>query len=141
MKTNTSLRFLTGMMLAGVLCLCGCATDSRVVTLATVGPGPQDVRSAVAGEGCLKVYSATNEFSDGAAMYYPHSRYSIHRGDGTYYKGVDNHRSQNDESPEVVSLPAGTYYVMARSDLDGMVRVPVVIKGGKVTVLNLEGKP
>ena len=71
-------------------------------------------------------------------MYYPHSRYSILNTDGSRYKWVDNHMSDTDESPEKVALPVGAYYVMAQSEFDGMVKVPVVIKGGGTTVVNLE---
>ncbi len=47
-------------------------------------------------------------------------------------------RPDSDESPERVALPVGTYYVLAQSDSDGLVKVAVVIKGGQTTVVNLE---
>jgi hypothetical protein len=110
-----------------------------MVTLTIVSPKSADVRPGGSMGGYLKVYSATSEYSDGDLMYYPHSRYSICRANGTRYKWVDNHKTDNDESPERVALPTGTYYVLAQSDHGGLVKVAVVIKDGQTTVVNLEG--
>jgi hypothetical protein len=51
---------------------------------------------------------------------------------------VENHISRNDEIPEVVALSVGSYTVEARSEKDGYVRVPVVIKAGQRTILDLD---
>jgi len=88
--------------------------------------------------GYLKVYSDTDSYNDGDLMYYPHSEYSIYTPDGTRFKTVPNHLSNNDETPEVVPVPVGSYYVVAKSEFEGFVRVPVVINGGQTTVVNLE---
>jgi len=53
-------------------------------------------------------------------------------------KNVENHISRSDEIPEVVTLPAGSYVIEARSAMDGYVRVRVLIKAGRQTILNLE---
>ena len=45
---------------------------------------------------------------------------------------------KNDENPETVSLPVGSYTVVARSQKDGYVRVPVMIKDGRRTILALD---
>jgi hypothetical protein len=89
-------------------------------------------------QGSLEVSSATDEFNDGDLLYYPHSSYSIYTTDGKLFKSVENHISRNDEIPEVVALPAGSYIVDARSEKNGHVRVPVIIKAGKRTILDLE---
>jgi hypothetical protein len=48
---------------------------------------------------------------------------------------VENHISRSDEIPEVVALPAGAYMIEARSERDGYVRVPVVIKAsGRLSI-------
>jgi hypothetical protein len=85
----------------------------------------------------LIVYSATDRFDDGDLSYYVPSSYSIYTIDGRVFKRVDNHISPGDEIPELVSLPAGSYSVEARSADNGYVRVYVVIKPGQRTVLDL----
>jgi hypothetical protein len=89
-------------------------------------------------QGFLKVYSATDEFNDGDAWYFPHSSYAIYATDGKFLKNVENHISRSDEIPEVVALPVGSYVVAARSERDGYIRVPIVIKAGQRTILDLD---
>src|SRR6266513_3263158 len=89
-------------------------------------------------QGYLEVYSATDEFDDGGVPYHAHSSYAIYTTDGKVFKNVENHISRNDEIPEVVALPVGSYTVEARSERDGYVRVPVVIKAGQRTILDLD---
>lgn len=72
-------------------------------------------------------------------MFYPHSEYSIYNSNGSRLRWVANHMSLRDETPETVSLPAGTYTVVADSDFDGQVKIPVRIAGGRTTRVNLEG--
>lgn len=95
---------------------------------------------AQAGElshGALEVYSATDEFNDGGTLYYAHDAYAIYTLDGKLFKNVENHISRSDELPETVSLPAGSYTVVARSDTDGYVSVPVMIRNGRRTIVDL----
>jgi len=89
-------------------------------------------------KGSLEVYSATDEFNDGGSLYYAHSSYAIYAIDGKLVKNVENHISRSDENPETVSLPAGSYTVTVRSEKNGYVRMPVVIKDGHRTVLALD---
>jgi hypothetical protein len=95
---------------------------------------------AQAGElsrGALEVYSATGEFNDGGTLYYAHGAYAIYTLDGKLFKNVENHISRSDELPETVSLPVGSYTVMARSERDGYVSVPVMIRNGLRTIVDL----
>jgi len=89
-------------------------------------------------QGSLEVYSGTDEFSDGDLLYYAHSSYAIYTRDGKLFKNVENHMSRSDENPATVSLPVGSYTVVARSAKDGYVGVPVMINAGRRTVLALE---
>jgi hypothetical protein len=82
------------------------------------------------------VYSATDQFDDGGALYYAHSSYSIYTADGKFFKNVDNHISRSDEIPALVTLPPGSYTIEARSESRGYVRVPIVITAGRRTVLD-----
>lgn len=88
-------------------------------------------------QGYLKVYSATDEFSDGDLIFNAHSSYSIHTTDGKLFKNVENHMSRSDEIAEVVTLPVGSYLIEARSERGGYVRVGVVIKAGRRTIVDL----
>ena len=89
-------------------------------------------------EGYLMVYSATDEFNDGDIIFNAHSSYSIHTTDGKLFKNVENHMSRSDEIPALVTLPPGSYTVEARSENNGYVRVPVQIRPGRQTIVDLD---
>ena len=98
---------------------------------------------ATAGElsqGSLVVYSATDAFEDGDVPYYAHNSYAIYATNGKLFKNVENHISRSDEIPEVVTLPVGSYVIEARSEREGYVRVRVVIKAGRRTILDLDSR-
>jgi hypothetical protein len=96
------------------------------------------VKAGQLSQGWLVVYSATDAFEDGDLPYYAHSSYAIYTTDGKVFKNVENHISRSDEIPEVVALPVGFYTVVARSERDGYVRVPLVIKAGQRTIVDLD---
>jgi hypothetical protein len=115
----------------------GVVIEKHHELIGAVRPGASDYRTASA-QGYLKVYSAPDESHDGGLGYYSHSSYAIYTSDGQLFKRVENHRSRNDQSPELVPLPAGSYLVIARSDRDGDVSIPVAIKASQLTVLDLD---
>jgi hypothetical protein len=102
-----------------------------------VRPGNWNYRTELP-QGYLKVYSATDKFKDGAAWYFPHSPYAIYAIGGKLVKNVENRRSPDDEIPEVVALPVGTYAVVARSEKHGTIHALVVIKEAQQTILDLD---
>ena len=102
-----------------------------------VRPGNLDYRTELP-QGYLKVYSATDEFNDGDARYFPHSSYAIYMTGGKLFKNVRNHRSANDEIPDLVVLPVGTYTVVGRSERNGYGHVLVVIKEAQQAILDLD---
>ena len=91
---------------------------------------------AVLPQGYLIVYSATDRFDDGGTFYYPHSSYSIYTAEGKFFKNVENHISRSDEIPALVTLPAGSYTVLLRSENRGYIRLPIVITAGRRTILD-----
>jgi hypothetical protein len=101
-------------------------------------PAKAQAQARELSQGSLEVYSATDEFNDGGSLYYAHSSYAIYALDGKLFKNVENHISRGDEIPETVSLPVGSYTVVAQSEKDGYVRIPVMIKGGRRTILALD---
>ena len=109
-----------------------------IVPLALCFGGSTVAQAGAELQGYLKVYSATDEFNDGDAWYFPHSSYAIYTIGGKLFKKVKNQRFPADEIPEVVALPVGTYAVVARSERDGYGRVLVVIKEGQQTILDLD---
>jgi len=113
------------------------AGDSDPLSIGGVRPGTLEDRTESA-QGYLKVYSATDESNDGCLAYYSHSSYAIYTIDGKLFKSVENHISPTDESPELVTLPAGSYLVIARSNRQGDVGIRVAIKAGQLTVLDLD---
>jgi hypothetical protein len=123
------------------LCLGGStaaqAGDRDPLFPGAVRPGNWDYQTE-SRQGYLKVYSASDEVRDGDTRYFPHSSYIIYTTDGKLFKQVENHRSGDDEIPELVSLPVGSYRVVARSLRGGYVRILVVIKKDQETVLDLD---
>jgi hypothetical protein len=81
-------------------------------------------------QGYLLVYSATDRFDDGGTFYYLHSSCSIYTTDGKFFKNVENHISRSDEIPALVTLPAGSYTILLRSENRGCIRLPIVITAG-----------
>jgi hypothetical protein len=115
----------------------GLAGERDPLFFGVVRPGNLDYGAELR-KGYLKVYSATDEFNDGDAWYFPHSSYTIYTTDGKFFKNVENHISRSDEIPQIVMLPVGSYTVAARSEQDGYVRIFVVIKEGDQTTLHLD---
>lgn len=118
-----------------------------VTSCASVPPaiapvGPQQKAGGLGlGTGHLIVYSATEEKPVGKLVsYYPHTGYSIKTPDGKPFKWVANHTGVMDQAAQYISLEAGNYLVVAQSESYGRVAVPVVIKSGHNTEVDLEGR-
>ena len=81
------------------------------------------------------VYSGTEWTSndDGPSLL-SYTKYEIDAANSSFVEKVSN----GDFEPTRVTLPKGTYTVVAESDTAGTVSVPVAIEGGKTTVLHLE---
>ena len=129
-----------------VLLILGCgslttvqAGDNTALSIGLVRFGGMEHRTGSA-DGYLLVYSATDEFNDGDLIFNAHSSYSIHTADGKLFKNVENHMSRSDEIPEIVRLPVGSYVIEARSERDGYVRVTILIKAGRRTILDLDSR-
>ena len=148
MKTNHKYTYSSASALTSVLTYVNprSLAVALFIILALLGTARGNVTGvtksvhAQAGElshGALEVYSATDEFNDGGTLYYAHGAYAIYTLDGKLFKNVENHISRSDELPEIVSLPVGSYTVMARSDRDGYVSVPVMIRTGLRTIVDL----
>jgi hypothetical protein len=119
--------------------LTGCAANP--VALAPVGPDPAS-RAAAGPNGCLQVFSATEKSipfaSDDPTYFDLHTGYDVNDAAGKSVKYVANHMSNLDEWPDTVTLPAGTYNIVAESTCCGLVTVPVVIANGKTTTVHLD---
>ena len=143
MKSLLNASCSTAALLIVLLVLrCGSSTtaqagDYNALRIGFVRFGGMEHRTGSA-EGYLLVHSATDEFNDGDLIFNAHSSYSIHTTDGKLFKNVENHMSRSDELPEVVTLPPGSYTVEARSANNGYVRVPVQIKPGRQTIVDLD---
>jgi hypothetical protein len=127
------------LLAAAVLpCLTGCV--SSPLELASVGPGVSRP-PATAGEGYLEVFTATRTAEvDFESYFNPHTSYTVTDAAGRSVKYVENHTSDMDEWPDLVTLPPGTYHVVAESAWCGLVTVPVVVQPGATTVVHLDGK-
>jgi len=88
-------------------------------------------------QGSLMVYSVMDRFDDDDVVYYEYSSYAIYTINGKLFRHVENRVSSSDQIPEAVTLPVGSYVIEARSATDVYVRVPVVIKPSRQTILDL----
>ena len=115
----------------------GCWAVAQPVTVTQrVGPQPAGLNPRI---GFLNVYSATTEFRESDNTYrYPHTDYRIYTNDGRFLGWVSNSISRTDELSEKVPLLSGAYQIVAESETEGTVRVPVVIRTGHTTVVHLE---
>jgi hypothetical protein len=134
----------TALLIVPLVLGCGSLTtsqagDNTALRIGLVRFNGMEHRTGSA-EGYLLVYSATDEFSDGDLVFNAHSSYLIYTTDGKLFKSVENHMSRSDEIPERVSLLAGSYIVEARSANNGYVRVRVVIKPSRLTLLDLASR-
>jgi hypothetical protein len=111
--------------------------DRSLLTSGLVRPGNLDY-PAESTEGSLTVYITADEFNDGSAWYFPRSFYAIYTVDGKLFKSVESQYSTDEEIPDVVALPFGSYLVIARSEKKGFIRRPVVIEAGRRTILDLD---
>jgi hypothetical protein len=111
---------------------------AQPTVLNAVGP-ETDTLQASDFVGTLTVYSATVQRATGSTTYvYPHTSYEVYRN-GHPFRHVINRQSLDLETPTSVVLPKGNYVVVAQSDTQGMVNVPVRIETGRKTVLHLDG--
>jgi hypothetical protein len=127
------------LIAAVVPMLVSCA--STPVVLAPVGPepAPWSGLEPSAGTGGLQVFTATDEYElDHDVPYFPHQDYEIYSGTGSRLRRVWNSQSHEDETPAVVTLPAGKYLVKADAELYGFVTVPVVIRPAELTRVILQ---
>jgi len=131
---NKAVKIIVGTGLAFGL---GCWAFGQPVTITQrAGPQPPGLNPPV---GFLNVYSATTEYQESDNTYrYPHTDYRIYTSDGRFLGWVSNSITRSDELSERVALPRGSYQIVAESETEGTVRVPVVIRTGRTTVLHLE---
>ena len=108
-----------------------------IVPLALCFGGSTVAQAGAELQGYLKVYLVTDGINDGDAWYFPRSSFAIYTIDGKLFKDVKSQHFADDEIPEVVALPVGTYTVVARAKRDGYVHILVVIKEGQQTLLDL----
>ena len=94
-------------------------------------------KAAEFSQGSLMVYSVMDRLDDDDVVYYEYSSYAIYTINGKLFRHVENRVSSSEQIPEAVTLPAGSYVVEARSATDVYVRVAVVIKAGRQTILDL----
>jgi hypothetical protein len=67
-----------------------------------------------------------------------HSSYDIYDPDGKIVRHVDNRSGQFYQGAATVSLPEGKYLVKAQATNHGLVSVPVVVREGETTTLDLD---
>src|SRR5438270_6889006 len=113
------------------------AGDRNPLFCGLIRPGGSDY-PAGSSRGYLTVYLTADEFNDGNAWYFPQNLFAIYTIDGKLFKNVTSQHFADEEIPEIVTLPVGSYMVVARSEKDEYIGLPVAIKAGRRTVLDLD---
>jgi hypothetical protein len=135
-STPCSLFLKITLLIVSLTIYFGSSTYGQARDRTVLSRGP--IRRTELPLGYLRVYSVTDEFSDGDAWYFSRSSFAIYTIDGKLFKNVESQHFADDEIPDVVALPVGTYTVVARSKRDGYVRILVLIKKGQQTILDLD---
>ena len=136
MKTSSLILAVAGSFLMG------CAGIKSNVPLDTVGPEPGQTVSATPDTGTLIVYSAYKvnaDFNAPNPNHREYSDYNILDSNKKLVKRIHNVTEGILEGAVSVELPAGKYFVDARSNGYGRVNVPVIVASGQHTVIHLDG--
>lgn len=127
---------LAGLTVGVSMTAFSCGANEHIDTtgpiIGEVGPGSFE-RIPM---GRLVVYTETRSFRDSDITYYPHRPYKIYDESGELVRRVLNHRSNYDEKPTTVELPAGEYFVVPEGS--GRPRIKVVIEGRQTTNVDVE---
>lgn len=117
--------------------LAGCGGPRGKLVLDTVGP--QSPRGSVSrGTGQLQVYSATEQRDSGGIVNALHTPYWVYSTNGAKVRAVQNHVGHTDPAPMRILLPAGEYRIIARAARYGLVTIPTIIEGNRLTQIFLD---
>jgi len=133
--------YLVGVILTAATLWSGCAFGPRNMVLEPIGPAPGSVPESN-GEGSLVVYTAyeVNAVGIGNIEQWPrYFDYNIFTEAGKLQRTVHNVLGTLTGEAAHVTLPAGTYHVVADATVYGIVTIPVVIGSNRQTVVHLEG--
>jgi hypothetical protein len=89
-------------------------------------------------QGYLAVYLSSVASSENSAWYFPRSFYSIYTGDGKPFRTITSQPSADEIIPVVVALPIGSYFLVGESEGNKEVRLPIVIRAGQRTTIDLD---
>jgi hypothetical protein len=135
--------FYAAMVIVSGALLMGCAGMRSDLVLDTAGPMPGQVAPVGSGSGTLIVYSAGKvnaDFNSLDSNRREYSDYKIFNSNRKLVKHVHNVTEDILEEPVAVELPAGKYFVVARSNGYGVVTIPVIIAPAQQTILHLDGQ-
>jgi hypothetical protein len=126
------------LMTAGLLSGCACARGGLV--LAPVGPASFQPATE-SSNGTLVVFSAYDPNADFNSLpsRLRYTDYKVFSAEGRLLQSVQNDNGTGLGGAREVSLPAGSYRVVARANAYGKVTVPVVIVARQTTTVHLEG--
>lgn len=134
--TGTTMQRLRSILLVlATACANGACAHLPGETLAVaIGPAPPPAPS-----GLLRVRTPTALTEDQDTLYYPHRDFRILSTGGEVLKRVRNADDPWDETPALVRLPAGSYWIESPTRHGGSATIPVVIEPGRTTEVYLDG--
>jgi hypothetical protein len=119
--------------------LVGCAAVAPRALVDSAAPVASCSRSQ--GDGNLVVYSTTYPQTAEQSEYPAHTNYTIATTDGRVLRRVANNAGPFGAFPSSVELPCGDYDVRAQYGSGRFVVVPVAVRAGKITVVELTHEP
>ncbi len=122
------------VVLVTLLISAGCAQVQPLVLDEPIGPLTWKPDTSL---GSLVVYTDTEASSLNPPDYVPRSDYKLYTAGNEFLRTVNNRSHSYWRDPVTVALPVGRYTVIARVAHFGHVTVPVVIQGGRTTVVDL----
>jgi hypothetical protein len=93
---------------------------------------------APSAQGYLAVYLSSIASSEDSAWYFPRSFYSIFTPDGKLFRTVTSQPSADDYVPDLLALPMGSYLIVGRLENNKQIRLPIVIRPGRRTTVDLD---
>jgi len=128
------------MSISLIALVSGNAFAQSGVSVGTVGPSPRNPPVAST-NGSLVVFSALDPNAHFNSLPYHlfYSDYKILSAEGKLLRNVHNDSGKALEGPVSVTLPAGSYQVVAPANGYGTVTVTVLVEANRTTTLHLDG--
>ncbi len=121
----------------------GIVLPSCAIMTSTLAPnGEEGASGRQRSDGWLMVFSsAEGRIDRDRTLYSLPTGYVVFHENGALCRFVPNHSGPTDETPTIIRLPAGSYWVDAQAENFGTIRVSIPIVRDRLTEVHLDGTP